>query len=796
MVGAAAWRGRRAVAALLVAGALTAALWAALPQSARADGDPGSDVLVYQSLFLTTQAGVPVSEQVRLGALLEAAGHARFPVRVAIVAAPSDLGAVTSLWRKPRAYARFLGLELSLAYRGRLLVVMPNGFGFSWPGHSTAAAYHALAHIRVGSTGAGLARAAEAAVSSLAAGARVRLPSGASLTSRPSPPHSAAPRSSNGGGQRTLAFVALGLFVAAAVAARIALPRLLRRRRAPGRRDVLARGRAAGARAAARCLPRPGTGVWVLSVAAVGLLAALGVAAHSLFSGPSAPQDAPLATNPSLDPGTTLAKPAPDFTLSDQFGQRVSLKSFRGKVVVLAFNDAQCTTVCPLTTSAMLDAKAMLGRVGDRVQLLGVDANPKATAVADVLAYSQVHGMVGAWRFLTGSLPALKRVWRAYSIGVQITQSQVDHSPALFVIGPDGRLAKLYVTQPSYAAVPQLAQLLAREASRLLPEHPTVHSNLSYRQIPGISPTQRVTLPLAAGGTVPVGPRPGGRLFLFFATWDQEVTSLAAHLSALNSYVQTARRNGLPTLTAVDEGSVEPPGALPRFLQRLPDALRYPVAIDRSGRLADGYEVQGQPWFVLVSPQGRVVWYWQVANSGWLGQAELVRQVRAALARSPKSANGAVPVQQQLAGSPPPLAALHRQAGRLVGQGSALMQRIRSLRGYSIVVNAWASWCTPCREEFTLFADAAARYGKKVAFLGADTDDSSGDARAFLTQHPVSYPSYTEDNASLGPLAVIEGLPTTVFIGPDGKVVWVHNGEYQAQGSLDSDIATYALGAK
>ena len=60
---------------------------------------------------------------------------------MAIISSRTDLGAVTGLWRQPRNYARFLGLELSLAYKGRLLVVMPNGIGFNWPGHSSADAY-------------------------------------------------------------------------------------------------------------------------------------------------------------------------------------------------------------------------------------------------------------------------------------------------------------------------------------------------------------------------------------------------------------------------------------------------------------------------------------------------------------------------------------------------------------------------------------------------------------------------------------------------------------------------------
>src|SRR5215831_10799152 len=109
------------------------------------------------------------------------------------------------------------------------------------------------------------------------------------------------------------------------------------------------------------------------------------------------------ASNPNLDLGTSLGgDPAPDFRLRNQFGQPMSLSQFRGKVVMLAFEDSECTTVCPLTTQSMLQAKQMLGAAGDQVQLLGVDANPTATSVADVLAYSRVHGLVNQWDFLTG----------------------------------------------------------------------------------------------------------------------------------------------------------------------------------------------------------------------------------------------------------------------------------------------------------------------------------------------------------------------------------------------------------
>jgi cytochrome oxidase Cu insertion factor (SCO1/SenC/PrrC family)/thiol-disulfide isomerase/thioredoxin len=513
-------------------------------------------------------------------------------------------------------------------------------------------------------------------------------------------------------------------------------------------------------------------------------------------SGSSSPAPSSLATNPDLDPGEVLSGPAPDFTLTDQWGRPVSLHSFRGKVVILAFNDSECTTVCPLTTTAMLDAKAMLRSAGSRVQLLAIDANPNAIAVKHVRAYSELHGMVHQWHFLTGSLQQLKHVWSAYHIEVAILNGQIDHTPALFVISPQGKLAKLYVTQLVFAAVPQLGQLLAQEASRLLPGHPAVHSHLSYAPIPGITPKRRTTVPSPAGGTVALGADGSPRLYFFFATWDQEVMDLRSQLETLGSYQTLAARTGLPRLTAVDERSLEPSSsALSQLLGSLPHPLPYPVAIDRSGRLADGYEVQDEPWLVLTSGTGRLLWYYDVSAAGPISRAHLVHQVRAALKRSPGAPSTAL-LQQELANSPGPLAAIHKQSDRLLGGESALAARIRALRGYPVVINVWGSWCAPCRAEFGLFASASARYGRQVAFLGADVNDSPGDAQAFMAQHSVSYPSYQMNPPALSAIVPqgIAGTPSTIFLNRAGRPVHLQTGQYFSQGLLNSDIETYALG--
>jgi protein SCO1/2 len=148
---------------------------------------------------------------------------------------------------------------------------------------------------------------------------------------------------------------------------------------------------------------------WRRPVVAVSLafLAAAVIVIVALAIGPAgtSQQLSPVQTNPDLDPGTVLSGKAPGFTLTSQFGRPVSLRSYRGHVVILAFNDAECTTVCPLTTTAMVEAKGLLGAAGSGVDLLGIDANPDATAVKWVRAYSQVHGMLHQWQFLTGSTP-------------------------------------------------------------------------------------------------------------------------------------------------------------------------------------------------------------------------------------------------------------------------------------------------------------------------------------------------------------------------------------------------------
>jgi thiol-disulfide isomerase/thioredoxin len=148
-----------------------------------------------------------------------------------------------------------------------------------------------------------------------------------------------------------------------------------------------------------------------------------------------------------------------------------------------------------------------------------------------------------------------------------------------------------------------------------------------------------------------------------------------------------------------------------------------------------------------------------------------------------------------LRGSPPPLARLHAQGNRLLDGGvGAYEGRIAALRGYPVVVNVWASWCGPCRFEFPTLQKLSARYGKRVAFLGINSQDSDDAARTFLSEDPVPYPSYTDPDKDVArSIGADLGLPDTAFYDRHGELVNLKQGPYSDPGELQSDIERYAL---
>jgi thiol-disulfide isomerase/thioredoxin len=154
-------------------------------------------------------------------------------------------------------------------------------------------------------------------------------------------------------------------------------------------------------------------------------------------------------------------------------------------------------------------------------------------------------------------------------------------------------------------------------------------------------------------------------------------------------------------------------------------------------------------------------------------------------------------MRARLTGSPAPLTALHAQAGQLLsGDLHAVQSRLSALRGHAVVINKWASWCVPCRSELGAFQRASLTQGRRVAFIGIDSADTSrADALAFMRTYPVSYPSYYDQSGAVGS-AVTDSTftPVTVFLDASGRQ-YIHQGPYPNQAKLERDVRRYALDA-
>jgi len=151
----------------LVPLALVVAVAAGLAGTARADGDPASDVLYFQDVYLPyTKPSADAAA--KLTSTVAAANKAGFRIKVAVIQAEQDLGSVPSLFNRQDLYARFLGAELKAFYAQRLLVVMPAGFGIHNAGKAVDAEKAALTGITIASPNPDdLTSAATAAVAKL-----------------------------------------------------------------------------------------------------------------------------------------------------------------------------------------------------------------------------------------------------------------------------------------------------------------------------------------------------------------------------------------------------------------------------------------------------------------------------------------------------------------------------------------------------------------------------------------------------------------------------------------------------
>lgn len=183
------------------------------------------------------------------------------------------------------------------------------------------------------------------------------------------------------------------------------------------------------------------------------------------------------AYSPDVYEGTQLDGSAPNFQLTDQNNEIVSLHDLKGRIVVLTFLDSQCQDVCPLTSAQLIKTNQALGATADLVIFLGVNVNDKASTSEDVRLASQNWHLdeIKTWHFLTGSSSQLEPVWKIYNIEVEISsepKSELLHTMGVYLIDKNGQF-RWYIS-PSFVGIDTpapslpLNELLVKHIQELL----------------------------------------------------------------------------------------------------------------------------------------------------------------------------------------------------------------------------------------------------------------------------------------------------------------------------------------
>ncbi len=301
----------------------------------------------------------------------------------------------------------------------------------------------------------------------------------------------------------------------------------------------------------------------------------------------------------------------PNFELTDQHGVRVSLAGFRGKVVVLSFNDDRCTDVCTLLAQDILVADRDLGSMARDVVFLSVNINPFYPQVKWVKLWADQHGLgrVRNWVSTTGSVPHLEAVWKDYGAYVQLDYANrtVVHSTELYFIDPGGKERAIGGFGVNAANTTLYAHTLAQMAADLLPAaergpvagpitEPPSRSDVT---ILGQAPT--FVLPSLGDPRAKVSLASSRGRYTVLNFWSSTCTLCRQEMP----HVEEAYRDLGSKVAFLGIDVADNAGAARSFAKAT--GVTYPIGFDASGQVAGTYQISGLPFTVIVGPRGKLL---------------------------------------------------------------------------------------------------------------------------------------------------------------------------------------------
>ncbi len=311
-----------------------------------------------------------------------------------------------------------------------------------------------------------------------------------------------------------------------------------------------------------------------------------------------------------LDPLGNAATTAPGYTLTDQHGRTITPATFRGRSVVLTFNDDECEDLCTLLAQDVALADHDLGTATSRIAFVSINANPYHPAVSDVGSWSDTHGLGHAanWYFGTADPATLTSVAKAFDVPIELdaAKQSVVHGTEIFFIDPSGVERALGQFGTDSASTAPFAHTMAQEAVDLLPaaQRRTVGGSAAVDLASGGSGVgskpKPFTLPsLNGSGRIGTAGTAGHYTVLNF--WASTCTACVGELADLQKV--SAEFTGRADLIGID---VSDDTAAARTVTRQAGTA-YPLAVDANGAIAGEFRISGLPYTVILDPTGHVV---------------------------------------------------------------------------------------------------------------------------------------------------------------------------------------------